>query len=230
MRIYPHDRVVFSDITLYVGKTPLFWFPYLYQSLQKDSGFTMRPGYESIWGAFLLTEYAFPVSENVSGKFHFDLRSLRGAAAGLDLNYKYGKNNESWGKFVSYYANDQDPQKNETSYLRQPVNHDRYRVSLQGKSYITDDIYANIDINKLSDALFLQDFVPALFRVDPQPDNVVSLTKWDENYTVTGIARDQLNTFFQTTERLPEIDMDLKRQELFDTPVFYEGEASVSPC
>ncbi len=50
VRIYQHDRVVFSNVTVYVGKTPVFWFPYLYQSLQKDSGFVMRPGYEESLG------------------------------------------------------------------------------------------------------------------------------------------------------------------------------------
>lgn len=228
VRVYAHDRVVFSDVTLYLGKTPIFWFPYLYQSLNRDSGFTIRPGYDSLWGAFLLSEYSFPVSENVNGKFHLDLRSLRGAAAGLDLDYKYGKNNESWGKFVSYFANDQDTQKNDTSYARAPIDSSRYRISLQGRSYITDDIYATININKLSDSLFLQDFVPSLFRLDPEPDNMIALTKWDENYTVTAITRVQLNDFYQTTERLPDVAWDIKRQQLFNTPLFYEGEVSAA--
>ena len=226
MRVYPHDRVVFSDVTLYVGKTPVFWFPYLYQSLERDTGFIMRPGYESLWGAYLLTEYGFPISEGMNGRFHLDLRTLRGAAAGLDLNYKYGPANESWGKIVSYYAYDTHPEENNTSYIRGPVPNNRYRLSLQGRSYITDDIYATMNIDKLSDALFLQDFVPSLYRVNPQPDNVVDVTKWDENYTLTGIGRAQLNSFFQTTERLPELDLDVKRQQFLDTPIFFEGDTS----
>lgn len=228
VRIYPHDRVIFSNVTLYVGKTPIFWYPYLYQSLQKDTGFVMRPGYESIWGAYLLTEYGFPVSENVNGKLHLDVRSLRGAAGGLDLNYKYGQFGESWGKFISYYANDTKPEKNDTSYIRGPVPSERYRISLQGRSYLTDDVYATMNVNKLSDALFLQDFVPSQFRVDPQPDSVVDITKWSEDYTITGIGRAQLNNFFQTTERLPELDLDIKRQSFMDTPLFFEGDTSVS--
>ena len=228
VRIYPHDRVIFSNVTVYVGKTPIFWYPYLYQSLQKDTGFVMRPGYEGIWGAYLLTEYGFPVSENVNGKFHLDIRTLRGAAAGLDLNFRYGPANESWGKFISYYAYDTHPEENNTGYFRSAVPHERYRLSLQGRSYLTDDIYATINVNKLSDALFLQDFVPSQFRLDPQPDNVVDLTKLDDDYAITGIARAQLNNFFQTTERLPELDLDVKRQSLLDTPIFYEGDVSAS--
>jgi len=229
IRIYPHDRVVFTDVVVYVGKTPVFWFPYLYQSLEKDTGFIVRPGYESLWGAYLLSEYSFPVSDYVNGKLHLDLRSKRGAAAGLDLNYKYNTGDQqSWGRFISYFADDLKPEENNTSYVRGPVPTERYRISLQGRSYLTEDIYATLNINKLSDALFLQDFVPSVFRVDPQPDNVVALTKWDENYTLTGIARLQLNNFFQTTERLPEFDLDVKRQALLDTPIFYEGDVSAA--
>jgi len=226
VRIYQHDRVVFSNVLVYVGKTPVFWYPYLYQSLRRDSSFIMRPGYESVWGAYLLTQFTFPLGDNAIGKFHLDLRSLRGAAVGFDSTYKYGKNDESWGRFLTYYAHDSDPEKNETSYVRQAVGTNRYRVTLQQRAFFSDDIYANIDINKFSDALYLQDFLPSQFQVDPEPDNVVSLTKWDEDYTITGIVRAQLNNFFEKTERLPEFAFDLKRQPFFDTPIFYEGEAS----
>jgi lipopolysaccharide assembly outer membrane protein LptD (OstA) len=227
-RIYSGDRVVFNDVTLYVGKTPVFWFPYLYQSLNRGSGFLFLPGYRSGWGAYLLTQYSFPISENVNGKIHLDLRSKRGAAAGLDIDTKFGPNNRSWGKFTAYYANDSKPETNTTSLVRQTVDSSRYRVSLQSRAYITDDIYASIDINKLSDQYYMQDFLPHKFLTDPQPDNVVSVTKWDENYTITGIARAQLNTFFESTERLPELVLDAKRQSILDSPIFYEGETGVA--
>lgn len=33
VRVYENDRVVFQNVTFYVGKVPVFWWPYLYQSL-----------------------------------------------------------------------------------------------------------------------------------------------------------------------------------------------------
>jgi lipopolysaccharide assembly outer membrane protein LptD (OstA) len=232
VRIYPHDRAVFSDVTLYVGKTPVFWFPYMYQSLEKDAGFVIRPGYESLWGAYVLTEYSFPISANLYGKFHLDLRSRRGPATGIDFNYKDkskdGKDDQSWGKFISYYIKDSNPEVNDTAFARGDIPTNRYRITLQGRDYLTDDLYLTVNINKLSDALYLQDFSPGEFLIDPQPDNVIALTKWDENYTVTGIVRDQLNNFFQATERLPELDLDVTRKSLLGTGIFYEGDASVS--
>lgn len=228
VRIYPNDRIVFSNVTLFVGRTPVFWWPYLFQSLKRDTSFSFTPGYRSAWGGFLLTQYTFPITETWAGRLHLDLRTRRGAAIGFDSDFTYGKDNRSWGRFRSYYASDLEPGVNKTSLTREPIDPNRYRVSLQHRLYITDDIYANIDLNKLSDRRVLEDFFPNEFRVEPQPDNVVGVTKWHENYTASLIYRKQINNFFGMTERLPEFVVDFKRQSLFNLPIFYEGETSVA--
>jgi LPS-assembly protein len=230
VRIYPKDRIIFSDVTLYVGKLPVFWWPYLYQSLNRDTSFSLTPGYRSEWGAFLLYRQHFPIAENWDGILHLDLRSQRGVAIGLDSDYKYGKRDRSWGRFRAYYANDLTPPTitYSDSDTSSPVDPNRYRVSFQNRLYITDDIYANIDINKLSDPRFLQDFLPNEFRVDPQPDNVLSVTKLDDHYALSLIYRKQLNNFLDMTERLPELALDFTRQPLFGSPIFYQGETSVA--
>ena len=81
-------------------------------------------------------------------------------------------------------------------------------------------------MTKLSDIYFLQDFFPTEFRINPQPDNLVALTQTNPFYTLTAYSRFQLNTFIETTERLPEIALDIKRHGLFGGPIFYEGETS----
>ena len=72
----------------------------------------------------------------------------------------------------------------------------------------------------------MQDFYQGEFRIDPVPDNVVAVTKTNPFFTITGIARFQANEFFTTTERLPEVVLDIKRHALFGGPIFYEGESS----
>ena len=72
----------------------------------------------------------------------------------------------------------------------------------------------------------LQDFYPAEFRINPQPDNVVAVTKTSPFYTLTAYSRFQLNTFFETTERVPEVALDITRHGLFGGPIFYEGDTS----
>lgn len=228
VRIYPKDRIVFSNVTLCIGRTPVFWFPYLYQSLNRETSFSFTPGYRSSWGAFLLSQYNFPITPGLNGKLRLDLRQQRGIAGGLDTDFKYGKNDQSWGHFRTYFAEDANPPTVTVGNEKAQVDRQRYRVSFRHRLYVTDDIYANIDINKLSDQRIYEDFLPNEFRVDPQPDNVVSLTKLADNYTATLIYRKQLNDFFNLTERLPEFVLDIKRHALWDSPIFYEGETGIA--
>ncbi len=228
VRIYPDDRVIFTRTTLYLGNTPVFWWPYLYQSLDKEFGFSFTPGYNSRLGGFLLTQFAFPIAENVTGQLKLDLMTERGVGVGLGADWTLGKEDRSWGYFRGYYIDDQLPNENPTGEARPPTESGRYRFELKNRLFFTDDIYANVKGDILSDENFLEDFDPGQFRVDPQPDNMVSLAKYHRNYTLTLIARGQLNEFFDTTERLPELVLDMKRQQLFKTPLYYEGDTGVA--
>ena len=44
IRVYEHDRVIFMNVTAYVGNVPIFWWPYLYQSLDNAFSFSVSPG------------------------------------------------------------------------------------------------------------------------------------------------------------------------------------------
>lgn len=227
IRVYPNDRVVFSDVTLYVGRTPIFWFPYVYQSLNKEQGFSLAPGYSSKWGAYLLNSYTFPLGEGWSARLRLDLMAERGVGVGVESDWENGKGGRDWGRFRFYGIDDQKPGTNKTALGREEIDHGRYRLTLQARQYITEDIYASVDINKLSDARVLEDFDEGNFRRNPNPDNSITLTYWNENYTVNLLGRVNLNDDnFDGTERLPEASLDIKRQPFFKLPVFYEGNTS----
>lgn len=228
VRIYPDDRIIFSNITVNVGETPVFWLPYLYQSLDKDSALIFAPGYGNTWGAYLLTRYTFPVTQNIRGTLRLDLRADRGVAAGLDLDSEFGKDKRSYFHFEAYGINDLDTTINNTGLDREPIDEGRYRFTFKSRTYITDELSVLADINVLSDDLLLYDFYPSEYRLDPQPDNVISLTQLGENYAVSLTARAQLNDFFETTERLPDLSAEITRTPLWKSGAFYEGSAGVA--
>jgi LPS-assembly protein len=223
IRIYPNDRVVLLNSTLYVGKIPVFWLPYAYSSLTHQ-GFQFSPGYDSQWGGYLLTSYTFPIGDGDAflATIRQDYRTLHGYAAGFDAELKFGKNDRNVGHFLSYYANDTNP-----SQFKDPIpatpNNSRYRVSYQQKLYLSDETYATFDITKLSDANFMQDFYPAENRTNPQPDNNITLTKLDDIYQMSLLTRWQMNDFQETTQRKPEASIDFKQEPLLGLPVFYDG-------
>jgi LPS-assembly protein len=226
VRIYPDDHVILKDVTLYIGKVPIFWWPYLYQSLDRAFSYLISPAYLSSWGPSLLGQVTFPIGEKITTTLRLDYRSRRGEAIGLDADMHYGKGDKSDAKIVSYFLQDQNPNLNNTSLPRKGTPTSRYRFTLEDHTQITDDIRATVNITKLSDAFVLQDFYPGEFRINPQPDNVVALTKTSPYYTLTAYSRFQLNTFFETTERLPEVALDITRHGLFGGPIFYEGDTS----
>jgi hypothetical protein len=228
IRIYSNDRIILSNVTLFVGQTPVFWFPYIYQSLNDQFSYNLAPGYNSTWGAYLLTSITFPIATNVSGTVHLDLRSSRGPALGMDANYHLGPKRESYGRLRIYGMFDQSPNFNETALRRAPIDSGRYRILYQSRTYITDDLSAIVDFNKLSDQYFLQDFYPNIFAYDPQPDTYTQLVKRGEAYTLSALVRPQVNKFLETAERLPEISWEVARTPLFNSPIFYEATNSAA--
>ena len=91
VRIYQNDRVIFSNVKVYVGQSQVFWYPYLYQSLNVDQSFNFTPGYYSVWGAFVQSQFTFPLTEGVSGMFRLDLYSQRGIGVGFESSLGCGK-------------------------------------------------------------------------------------------------------------------------------------------
>jgi lipopolysaccharide export system protein LptA len=308
VRIYPDNRVIFIGATLYVGTTPVFYFPYFYQSLDAQSGYAITPGYSSEYGAYLLTGVTFPITEKLTGLVRLDYRTTRGIAGGLSFDYKpnrkakepptaandapfqadenplqapvvtlpdlsprptptpaentnaNGQNSLLYGQqgyaptgdalsaiirsregtqFLSYVINDEEPDLNRTALGRFPVGDGRYRVELKDTTFITDDLFFKIDADKLSDRYLLQDFYEGEFTRDPNPDNDASLVFSQPGFITTLVTRvqlnafsapgrlgqpEQLNTFFDATERLPELAFEVPRTPIFNTGLFYESE------
>ena len=222
IRVYEDDRVIFQYVTAYVGKVPVFWWPYLYQSLNDAFSFTVSPAYLSSWGPSLLTQVTFPITDDIKGRFRLDYRGRRGVGVGFDSVIDYF--NDSQARLKTYYLQDQNPNLNETNLPRKDVPTGRYRVSLADTTNFTDDIYGITNLTKLSDQFVMEDFFQGEFRIDPVPDNVIAVAKTDPFYTLTAIERFQANEFFTTTERQPEVVLDIKRHGLFGGPIFYEGE------
>jgi LPS-assembly protein len=249
VRIYPKNRIIFSDVHFYVGRVPIFWYPYLYQSLTEDQSFTFTPGYGTTFGAFLLNQLTFPLGNDIAARARLDLYSTRGIGLGFEASWgRYkrnaapivdsvnslqpgtvttGRGGEEFGRFLVYYINDLAPGTNATALGRDTINPTRYRITLQDRTYLAEDIYSTININKLSDRFFLQDYYPQAFSRDPNPDNMVAITKWDEDYTAVLLGRRQLNPLFDSAERSPELSLDVKRQPIFKSNFFYDSTTSV---
>lgn len=227
LEIYPNDQVVLKNALFYVGDVPVLWVPFYVQSLSDTrSNFIFDAGTNSRWGGFFLGTYNWYQTANLKGAVHFDVRTRRGLAGGADVDFK--ANPESVSLLKTYYAQDNDPNYNPTSLPRVPINDGRYLISYQQHLALAPDLISTADINYWSDPYITQDFFESEFRKDRQPDNFVDLVQYDPNYTISFLFRDQINNFFETTDRLPELKLEIKRQKIFNSPIEYEGETSVA--
>ncbi len=229
LEIYPDDKIVMHGAKVYAGNTPLFWFPYFVQPVDAELGYYFIPGWNSAWGGFLLNQYGFMIGDDILAKAHLDIRSERGVAGGFDFKDQKFKGNDNIGRLNLYYAEDSNPQKsfNGTARLAGVTPSSRYRVNFQHRVYFpgSDDetLYLDFDINRLSDQFLYEDFFPSEFRIDPKPDNVINLSKLFAQGEISLTSRFQLNEFFQTDTRSPELAIDIIRTPLGDTGFFYDG-------
>lgn len=226
IRVYENDRAIMKNVTLYIGRVPIFYWPYVYQSLDDAFSFVISPAYMSSWGPSLLGRVTFPIMENWKGSVRLDYRGRRGVAGGFESEIRYGKNRTSFAKLRTYFLRDENPFVNRTSLPRGSIPQERYRLSLEDRTNFTKDISGFTTLTKLSDDLVLQDFFQAEFRVNPRPDNIVAVNRYHPRYVISAHGRLQINDFHEVTERLPEIALDITRQPVFGTGIMYEGEAS----
>lgn len=233
VKVYPapENRIEMHDVEVFIGNRRIFWFPYLAKSLDEELGWYFRPGFNSTWGAYLLSEYGLRWEEHTLVKYQMDMRSRRGLAAGVELHSQKFKENENIGRMKFYYANDLDPQLSRSSIRRPEQNEDRFRFSLQHRVYVPgpeeSSLYVDLDVNRLSDRFVYEDFFPSEFEIDPNPENLINVVKTDPGGTLSVLGRFNGNDFFRSDERLPEVALDVTRQPVFGSNFFYEGSTSI---
>ena len=226
-------RIIFNNMTIFAGKVPVFWLPYLSQPLDAEQSFRFLPGYKNNWGAFLMNQYGMMLGDKTLATYHLDFRSSRGIAGGLDLDFNNGDNSlgDELGSFKAYYANDQDTTLTHNNRKREDlISTDRYRLNLHQRipifSQTFENLFLDLDINKLSDQYFYEDFFPEEYRLDPKPDNFIGLQKTFPNAVASIWSRFQANDFYRTDTRLPEVALELSTTPIGNTGIYYTGETT----
>ena len=77
-----------------------------------------------------------------------------------------------------------------------------------------------------TDTNIVREFFEGEYRQDPQPNTYVEVNRFWQNFSVDAYVQPQVNNFLDTIERLPEVRVAGQRQQLWETPVYYESESS----
>ena len=229
LSISPGKFVEAKGATLYAGNVPVFYFPYYRRRLdQPPNHWSLTPGYRSRYGMFIEGTYNWHLNDQLNGAARLDYRTLRGLAGGLDLNYDLGQAGQ--GDASVYILDDRDPQSGAGSRSGSTdftTRTDRHRLSLYHSVNVQTNLTAKLLLQDQSDPFMNRDFFESDFRRNPQPASHVEIAKHWDNYSISLLAQPQVDDFYQTVERLPELRATGLRQRLGSTPLFYESETSL---
>jgi lipopolysaccharide assembly outer membrane protein LptD (OstA) len=219
--IIPGQKVIARHATLCIGDVPIFYFPYYERNLgPRANTFNFVPGFRSSYGAYLLSSYHWFLNEELDAILHADYRVRRGVGLGPDLNYHLG----SWGEgFLRYYyLHDLDPH----ASLTNDVPRDRQRIYFTYLANPVTNLSVRSQIRYQTDLGVLHDFLEGEYVQNPQPSSYLEVDKLWQNFSLDLYAQPRLNTFLETVERLPDLRLTGYRQQLWESPLFYESETS----
>jgi lipopolysaccharide assembly outer membrane protein LptD (OstA) len=226
IKIVPGKYVELWNAVVFAGDVPVFYFPYYRRNIGPHANnLNFAAGFRSSYGGFLLNNYTWWLNDNLDGKLHLDYYSERGIGLGPDLNLHLGQ----WGDatFKYYYIHDQDRYAG-TNGLPDygPISENRQRVYFgwQATPYTNLDLKALV--NYQSDAYVEHDFFQGDYSENPQPNTFIEANKYWNNWSLDTLTTPEVNNFFDQIERLPDVRLTGFRQQVLDTPVYYDSESS----
>jgi LPS-assembly protein len=151
-----------------------------------------------------------------------DYRRERGLAGGPDVRYDYGS--AAGGGFSFYHAEDRDPGEDLNG---DPIDRERQRFRFTHRTEFTSNLVAKAAVRYQSDPFVVRDFFETEYRNNVQPNSFLEVNQFWPDYSLNVFAQPQVNDFFETVERLPDVKFSAFRQQIGVTPLYYEGDSSL---
>jgi LPS-assembly protein len=222
LKIIPGKSITAHNATLYLGHVPMMYFPYFHRRLDGvPNQFTFTPGYRSQYGPFLRSSYNWFLNDYLQGAVHLDAYQKRGVGFGPDFEYNLGQLGQ--GTLAGYYIQDLQPGSDPSDA---PIREDRHRIDFSHRATLRTNLTATVVMHEQSDAYVTRDFWETQYRENPQPKSFFELNQHWSNWSLALLTQPQLNDFFQTVERLPDVKLSGIRQQLGVSPFYYESDSS----
>ncbi|UDQ97629.1 hypothetical protein AAEX28_11525 [Lentisphaerota bacterium WC36G] len=229
----PGDHSIWAyNCSIKVGELPVAWLPMFYKPNEENLGWwTVRAGYQADYGVTIFNSKKFHLSDYpwIDTNILVDIFSERGVGFGNQTT-AYTENSKSNVLFWGIY--DTDPYReygNERDYLEDhliTIPSFRYDVKFTHLSHLTPQLDFKVNFEKVSDINFLKDFFRDRFANEYEVANYASLEYQNDYFSLAFGVRPKLNSFFSAVEQLPEIRLDVQRQELFSN-IYFQNEGSI---
>ena len=238
--IYETDRSITArNVWLYFMDVPLFWLPWAYYPLNTNYGFRFLPGYMSRWGCYFLSGYVYDLYHEgqsdglgLGGSTYFNVRQKNGVEVGQTVRWRLGEYGK--GKIKGFYAWDEDYDRYKRHWhdshrynynnWGSTVDRDRYRITLEHRSDLTERDSLNILAQYLSDSHYLRDFFRRQNRYETIPVNEAWFEHRENLWAAGASVSGPMNDFYGGVARLPEAWLAIEPQPIFSIPVNYESQ------
>ena len=214
-----------STIRLY--GVPAFWLPAFYKPKDESPGlFSLTWGKGSDYGYFVSASRRFNFTDapNSGVRLYADYYSKRGFGYGLK---GWVNSEESKTELKAYSIHDIHPYESEDyDDYRLRVPHDRYMFHLTHLTHVTPRLDFRAQFFWASDYYFTKDFFNEIYNSDTQPSTFAAIEHQFDKFSFAAMFRPRVNRFYTTVEKLPELRIDVPRQELFGSGIYYQGDMS----
>ncbi|MBQ9772007.1 MAG: hypothetical protein IJW23_09320 [Lentisphaeria bacterium] len=214
---------------------PLLWLPALYKPRETDSfGVDLTVGYKSEWGTWLRSSKNFDVYDDpyVNVGLLADFYARRGFGWGMTASIVTGN---SRTEFFGYSLRDKNPYLfHDLEYSeiegfnrrrRLDLKKHRYDFKATNITHITPRLDFRAQVEFTSDIDFIEDYFESRYNSEPQPPTYAALEYQADWASFSVLATGRVNSFDSVVQRMPEVRMDIFRQELFGG-LYYQSENS----
>ncbi|NLF19620.1 MAG: hypothetical protein GX595_20510 [Lentisphaerae bacterium] len=224
---YPDGKFRAYHVVYRVGSVPVFYWPVVFGDSRPQVGsVSIRPGYSSDLGAFLMIGRTWQVTPEVETTVNLDLFSKRGIALGSETEIRKPFS-ETDLRF--YGLHDSAAPETSDGYNRRfKVQDWRGRANLYHRQELDEALTLRANVDVLSDIDMLEDWYEREYDHDPQPRSFVDVVHDGPRASVLFGARARLNDFYTVVEDLPELRLEMPRQVVSPgLPLLYQGSTSV---
>lgn len=229
MRVVDGTKMYARHVTFFIGPVPIFYTPYAKYDESRKTNLDVEPGYSSKLGAYLLMAYNYRVNPGVEAATHLDYYSDRGFGIGQDFRWQ---DKSMKGNVKTYFIDDEEPirmdRPEEVEDRTDLVDSSRYRIRLQHDQDFSPRDYLLSDFAYQSDPFIREDFFREEYKDESEPENRAVLTHRGDDFTATLTVNKRLNDFYENVDRLPELGLDMQRQQIGSSRFYYDSESSAA--
>jgi len=223
-----HSVLIFNGVAKVYG-VPLLWLPVFYKPKDVSPGlFSIQFGKSSSWGYYLALSKYFNLTEypNSGFRLHGDYYQKRGFGYGVTGDIV---SEQSRTDFFAYSIYDLRPyETDDYDKYRLKVPHGRFDFRISNVTHITPRLDFRGAFEYASDLYFVRDFFSHRYNANPQPATYAALEQQFDHFSASILFRPRVNSFYTVSEKLPEVRLDIPRQEIFGTNFYYQGDFDAS--